>query len=266
MIITLTTDFGNQVHGIGAMKLVIYKINPDAKIVDYAHGLSDFDIVSASRTMECLRFSQPSINVCVVDPGVGTERKGVVIETNTGHFFIGPDNGVFTSACRLMDGIKRAHVLSNQKLMNDTVSHIFHGRDVFAPAAAHISKGVDISEFGEPVSNLFEAPYDEAKNVGGSLEAEVIAINKFQSLHLNILWDAFDIFRQNLKSNVINVKIGSQDIRFKLVDTFGEVDIGHKVILKDDFGRVQLAVNRGNLNKELGLNIGSKVILRNICD
>jgi S-adenosyl-L-methionine hydrolase (adenosine-forming) len=261
MIITLTTDFGKQAHGIAAMKLVIYRINPCAKIIDYAHGLPDFDVVSASRTMECLWFSQPTINVCVIDPGVGTDRRSLAIMTKSGHIFVGPDNGIFPSACKLMGGIIKANEITNLKLMNDIVTPIFHGRDIFAPAAAHISKGVDISEFGPEVevSSLVQAPYLEAQETDGIIKAEVIAINKFHSIHINILWDVFDSFTTKIKS--VNVKTKEKNFTAKVVNTFGEATNGEIVILKDDFGLVQLATNRGNLNIELGLGIGSKITL-----
>ena len=162
--ITLTSDFGVQSQGIGIMEGVALEINPDAKVIHLMHGLPDFDLNYAARTMETVKYLPIGYHVCVVDPGVGTKRKPIIVETKRGDFLIGPDNGVLLPATRFLGGIKKAVEITNKKYMKHPVSPIFHGRDIFTPAAAYLSKGVKMEAFGKKVStkHLVKAPYEEA--------------------------------------------------------------------------------------------------------
>lgn len=112
------------------------------------HGINAFDVVSAARTMETVFFMPVGIHVCVVDPGVGTQRKGLIIKVKRGDFFVGPDNGCLMSAARGLGGVEKVVQITNAKYMRQPVSPIFHGRDVFAPVVAHLSLGVEMEKFG----------------------------------------------------------------------------------------------------------------------
>src|SRR3989338_7201110 len=175
-LITLTSDFGVQSQGVGIMEAVALEINPEAKIIHLMHGLPDFNLFYAARTMETLNHVPVGFHVCVVDPGVGTKRKPIIIQTGRGDFLIGPDNGVLIPATRFLGGIKRAVEITNEKYMRKPVSPVFHGRDIFTPAAAYLSKGIKIEEFGRTInpSDLAKAPYDEAQINGNEIHALVI--------------------------------------------------------------------------------------------
>ena len=145
--ITLTSDFGAQSQGVGIMESVAREINPDAHVIHLMHGLPDFNLFYAARTMEAICYIPVGHHVCVVDPGVGTSRKPIIIETGRGDFLIGPDNGVLIPATGFLGGIKRAVEITNERYMGKPVSPVFHGRDIFTPAAAYLSKGISIEEF-----------------------------------------------------------------------------------------------------------------------
>lgn len=267
-LITLTSDFGLQSQGIGNMKGVIFGINPDAKVIDLMHGLPDFDIVAGARTLETVAFIPCGIHVCVVDPGVGTKRRAIIIKTRRGDYLVGPDNGVLIPALRMLGGFEKAVESTNKKYMNASVSHIFHGRDIFSPNAAYLSKGIDVKEFGKEIKfeDLTPAPYNDAeikKNEKGQKEiaAEIIQINKFGSVHFNILHKEWDHFVQ--KGEIIELKFSeNKKIILPNYDTFGEVREGKELIIKDDYGRLEAAINRGNISQKYSLRVGDKCIIR----
>ena len=182
-LITLTSDFAVQSQGVGIMEAVALEINPDAHVIHLMHGLPDFNLFYAARTMETINYVPVGCHVCVVDPEVGTKRKPIIIKVGRGDYLIGPDNGVLIPATRFLGGIKKAVGITNEKYMRKPVSPIFHGRDIFTPAAAYLSKGVKMEEFGKELNpkNLAKAPYEEAEIRGNEIHAKVISTNKFGS-------------------------------------------------------------------------------------
>ena len=261
-IITLTSDFGVQSQGVGIMEGVAFEINPDAKVIHLMHGLPDFDICYAARTMETINYMPIGFHVCVVDPGVGTGRKPIIIQTGRGDYLIGPDNGVLIPATRFLGGIKKAVEITNEKYMKKPVSPIFHGRDIFTPAAAYLSKGVKIEEFGREIKekDMANAPYEEAAIGKNQINAKIISINKFGSLHLNIMHDAWDKYNVKM-SNEISLNINNKKIKMPFVATFGDVEKGKALILKDDYGRVEVALNQDSFAKRYKVKIGDKVTI-----
>src|SRR3989338_3337414 len=206
-LITLTSDFGVQSQGVGIMEATIRDISPEAHVVHLMHGLPNFDVTSAARTMETVGCIPVGYHICVVDPGVGTKRRGIVIKTKRGDHFIGPDNGVLIPVARLL-GIEKVVQITNQKYMRQPVSPIFHGRDAFTPAAAHLASGVAIESFVPEIAikDLTPPPYEDAKVLmkgkdgkESIIEAQVIHISKFGSLGVNIVASDFDQFPLKLK-------------------------------------------------------------------
>lgn len=265
MFITFTSDFGVQTQGIGIMEAVAFSIAPNTKVIHLMHGLPSFDIRAAARTLETIQYLPIGCHVCVVDPGVGTKRRGIIIKTKRGDYFIGPDNGIFIPAVKILGGCEIAVEITNKKYMRRPVSPIFHGRDVFTPAAAHLSLGVKIKEFGREIKfeSLVKAPYEEATLEGNVLEAEIIQINKYGSLHLNILnkqWDGFAVRR----NQSVIAQFKKRKIKLSFVGTFGDVKVDRPLILKDDYGRVEIAVNMGNFAAVYGVKIGDKCIIKKL--
>lgn len=260
-IITLTSDFGKQTQGVGNMEAVAYAICPEAKVVHLMHGIPDFDIVTGARTMETVICMPIGYHVCVVDPGVGTKRKGIIIQTKRGDYLIGPDNGVLIPAMRLL-GFQKAVSIANELYMLKPISPIFHGRHVFTPAAAHLAGGIPLEEFGPKLieSDLADAPYDEARVMNGACTCNVIHSNKFGSLHLNITQKEFDKFRVQ-KGDIIGLHIKNKKLRIPYVTTFGDVPQQKELIMKDDYGRIEVAINQGNFSKKYNSKLMDTVII-----
>lgn len=262
-LITLSSDFGKQTQGVGNMEAVVYSINPDVHVVHLMHGIEGFSAIQAARTMETVYYMPVGYHVCVVDPGVGTNRKNVIIKVRRGDYFVGPDNGCLMTAPRLLGGIEKAVEIKNEKYMIKPVSPIFHGRHVFAPAAAYLSKGTDIRDFGPEINpkDLVRAPYEEAVVRNGRIEATVIHINHFGSLHLNILQDEWDKLGLN-RGDKVQTVIGKKKIVLPFVDTFGDVPKDKPLIMKDDYRRVEVAVNQGSFAKKYHVEVGDKITIR----
>ena len=179
-IITLLTDFGAQDFFVGAMKGVILSVNPDATIVDISHEIPPQDIETAAfNLLSCYRdFPSGTIHVAVVDPGVGSERRAVLIEC-ANQFFVGPDNGLFSWICEREKDWTAIHV-TKERFFRHPVSKTFHGRDIFAPVAAALSKGVAPQEFGKPLPDIVQLETLEPTNVdNNTIAGRIIHIDRF---------------------------------------------------------------------------------------
>ncbi|MBS3101403.1 SAM-dependent chlorinase/fluorinase [Candidatus Woesearchaeota archaeon] len=261
--ITLTSDFGVQSQGTGIMEAVALEINPNAHTIHLMHGLPDFNLFYAARTMETIAFMPVGFHVCVVDPGVGTKRKPIIIKTGRGDYLVGPDNGVLIPATRFLGGIKKAVEITNKKYMRQPVSPIFHGRDIFTPAAAYLSKGIGIKKFGKNLNpkNLTKAPYEEAITKGNEIHAKIISINKFGSLHLNIMHAEWGKFNIKLGYNISLILKNKKSIKLPFMATFGDIEKGKPLIMKDDYGRVEVAINQGSFKKKYNAEIGGDITI-----
>lgn len=185
-IVTLTTDFGIKDHYVGAMKGAMLTINPDILIVDITHQIPPQDIFSGAFTLRnfyCY-FPQGTIHVAVIDPGVGSGRKPIALEAG-GYIFVGPDNGVFTFVCRESKSV-RVFEISNPKYILPNVSHTFHGRDIFAPAAAHISLGASLKDLGKGVEKPVMISIKEPEIRSDEIIGELIYTDSFGNLISNI--------------------------------------------------------------------------------
>lgn len=189
-IITLLTDFGSQDYFVGAMKGVILSLNPSAQIVDITHDIPPQDIQAGAFNLLAGYTSFPSgtIHVAVVDPGVGSRRKPLLVECGE-QFFVGPDNGIFSWICE-REGKSRAILLSNESFFRHPVSATFHGRDIFAPVAAALSNGAAFEEFGSPTEDLVRLESLTVKTRSeGQIEARVIHIDRFGNCVTNLTRD-----------------------------------------------------------------------------
>ena len=264
-VITLSSDFGKQTQGIGIMEGVIHKINPDAKVIHLMHGMPAFDVLTAARTMETVYHMPVGYHVCVVDPGVGTKRKSIIVKVKRGDYFIGPDNGCLMAAPRLLGGIEKIVEITNEKYMVLPVSPIFHGRHIFSPAAAHLSLGVPMEEFGGELNEeeCVKAPYGEAKISGNEIKAKVVHVNHYGSLQLNIRDTELDKFGLK-KEQEIELAFSGKKVKMKYVTTFGEVPKGEPLILKDDYNRTEVAINLGSFAGKFSVKVGDEVVVRKV--
>jgi S-adenosylmethionine hydrolase len=250
--ITLITDFGTADHFVGTMKGVILGIAPRARIVDITHEIAPYAVNEGAFTIaQAWRyFPKGTIHVVVVDPGVGSARRPIFCEAD-GQFFIAPDNGVLSM---IFDaGRHRVRVISNQKLFLEKVSRTFHGRDVFAPAAAHLAKGLAPAKFGklihDPVRNLSLKPTQLSPQHWSGV---VLHVDRFGNLITN--------FHADLARRPFALRAGKKKIT-KFAGTYAETAMGELFAIVGSSEYVEVAVNQGSAAKKLGLGAGAAVEL-----
>ena len=254
-IVTLLTDFGTEDGYAGAMKGVLYRGIPGVRVVDISHRIEPYNVRQAAFTLlNYYRFFPAgTVHIIVIDPGVGTKRQGLVVQTEK-YWFIGPDNGVFSFMYR-WESFRAFRIRSSE--FGGEVSPTFHGRDIFAPAAVRLLQGQDAGQFAETVSQLesFDEPIQRMPD--GSFILKVIHIDHFGNLILNFHRD--DWKRLGEPKNVrIRFKKG---FLFGIKNTFGDTQPGQLLCLWDSSGFLQIAQNRGNAAEMLQMAVGDEVTL-----
>lgn len=257
-IITLMTDFGDQDSYVGAMKGVILTINPDARIVDICHHAPSFRIEAASYLLWTYYALYPkgTVHCVVVDPDVGGARDALIIECD-GYLFALPDNGLISMA---LDGRRdgyEVHKISNPALMMRTVSATFHGRDVFAPAAAHLSKGMPPAEFGPRVGSPRVSAAAPARRSGNSIAGTVVHVDKFG----NYITSVPRRLIAGFMDSPLIVKIGNFTI-LGLSGTYSDKAAGEMVAYIGSSGLLEIGVVKGSAADIIGVKIGAEVIAR----
>ncbi|QOR94360.1 SAM-dependent chlorinase/fluorinase [Thermosphaera chiliense] len=254
MLIVLQTDFGYKDPYVGVMKGVIKTINPDAEIVDLTHGVTRHNVLEAAFNLlvSAEYFPRGTIFVTVVDPGVGTSRRAVLVRTRN-YVLIGPDNGVL-SLLALKDGVLQVFDISNTPYRLPRVSSTFHGRDIFAPVAAWVSKGVPLESTGEPVppETLIKLGVEEpVVNPGqGWFEAVVLSVDVFGNISLYAGENVVESLGIR-KNDKLVVEAPGGRIECTMVNTFGEVSIGEGACYINSFGFFEIAVNQGDASRIL---------------
>jgi S-adenosylmethionine hydrolase len=249
-IITLTTDFGIKDPFAGIMKGVIAGINPDAVVIDLGHGVAPQNIREAAFILfiSVPYFPRGTVHTVVVDPGVGGRRRAIAVETED-YLLVGPDNGVLSWALR--DG-QRAIVgeIVNPEYIRHEVSATFHGRDIFAPAAAYLSAGVPVRDMGRAVDDPVRLPFPEADVGDHEIRGEILYIDRFGNLITNI-------FPKDPRS-VKEITIGGTTIR-GLVGSYGQGREGEVIALVGSANFIEIAANRGSAADEIGASVGDEV-------
>lgn len=253
-IITLMTDFGTQDGYVGQMKGVIISINPEAQLIDIAHDISTFSILQAALVLKAvaMRFPNGTTHLVVIDPGVGSNRRPIAVRCNDS-FYVGPDNGVLWPAISIDDNWE-ARDLSQCGLLPENPSSTFHGRDIFAVVAGHISKGIDFKSLGPIAHNLVKQEFPEIKTLPSGIVGEVIHVDRFGNLMTNIEANKLD-------KKVKGVIAG--DVTFKDIKKyFSEVSEGEGIAMINSFGYLEIAVNKGRADEKLKMYNGSKVYVK----
>ena len=251
--ITLITDFGLRDGHVGAMKGVVLEVNPLATLVDIAHDIPPGDIIHGAFVLSTAIpfFPQGTVHVAVVDPDVGSaDRRPIAVEV-AGQFLVGPDNGLFSL---LFSGDCRAVVLSSQAFRLPEVSATFHGRDIFAPAAGHLSLGAPIEELGQEIFDPVMLELLTVKDLGDELHGSVIHIDRFGNLITNIK-------PGNLKGrSIVSAKIGELEVS-GVKGSYYEVGCGEPLALWGSSSCLELAVNRGKASDRALVGRGARAIL-----
>lgn len=256
-MITLTTDFGDSPY-VGAMKGAILRTDPDARLVDVTHAVPPQDVRAGALALLAAapHFPDGCVHVAVVDPGVGTARRGLCIVTRRA-LLVGPDNGLLIPAARAL-GLVAVHALENPRLTAEHVSPVFHGRDVFGPVAAHLARGVAPAEVGPRVASWVDLDFGPwARLPEGGVEGLVIAADPFGNLTTNVpdpvASDALRLGEQ------YRVRTGRGEVEATLRRTYGEAGPGEPLLLVGSSGFLELAVNQGSAAAALGARAGARV-------
>ena len=246
-IITLTSDFGTTDTFVGQMKGVILGIAPGATIVDLSHAVPPQDVMAGSLVLDSAVDSFPdgTIHVAVVDPGVGTNRAPVAVRVDE-TWLVGPDNGLFTAVLARRPSTQVVR-LSNADYHRTPVSATFHGRDIFAPVAAHLANGVPPKELGEPAEALNLLAMPEPRAEGDSLALHVLCVDRFGNLITDLTAEHYSRWLSGRTSPHLTpaIHIGGQHIN-GISQTFSDADPGAIVAYFGSGGRLEIAVRNGN--------------------
>jgi S-adenosylmethionine hydrolase len=251
-IVTLTTDFGTRDAYVAAMKGVVLGIAPHARLVDVSHDVAAHDVTEGALALESAVpfFPAGAVHLAVVDPGVGTARRGLAL-VSEGAIFVGPDNGLFTP---FLEGHEwRAFELTAAEYRLRSVSRTFHGRDVFAPAAAHLALGVAPERLGPRIDDPVRLHWSSMRETHGAVAGTVLHIDRFGNLVTSIRAEAFEAF------GPLSIRLAGRPLPF--VGTYGELTPGQAGALIGGSGRLEIAVREGSAAARLRARRGTPVVV-----
>ncbi|MGA2509717.1 MAG: SAM-dependent chlorinase/fluorinase [Candidatus Acidiferrales bacterium] len=255
-IITLTTDYGTNDHLVGVMKGVILSINPEVQIVDITHGVLAHDILDGALTIgQAYKYFPPkTIHVVVVDPGVGTQRRPVLVAADQ-HYMIAPDNGVLSSVYDQSEALYVWNIIS-EHYFRQPVSRTFHGRDIFAPVAAWLSKSWQTSAFGEAITDFVRFAIPKPKATGNTVKGIVLRVDHFGNAVTNVT--AADVPALATADGKFTIRAGNAVVS-KVVPTFAEGANGEAVGIIGSSGYLEISVNKASAARTLGIARGAEV-------
>ncbi len=263
--ITFLSDYGTDDEFVGVCHAVIASIAPDAAVIDLAHGIRRHDVRRGATVLaEAVAFAPSGVHLAVVDPGVGGERRAVAVATNEGErFFVGPDNGLLMAAIESFGGASEALDISESSVRLEPVSATFHGRDIFAPVAAHLARGATPGSLGEPIDpkSLAVLPAVTPEiEAGLRLTAEVGDVDGFGNAAL--LATAADAAAAGLSPGArLRVTASRRSDEVTFARTFADVAEGEPLLYVDSTGSLALAVNRGDAARRLDIAPGERIAL-----
>ena len=245
------TDFGIANDAVAICKAVMLQVAPDARIMDITHSVTPFSITDGARFLAGTTPYYPpgTVFVVVIDPGVGSSRKAVIVESKRGQYFVLPDNGLITPVLD-RDGLEGAREITNRAFMiNAGLSSTFHGRDIFSPAGAHLARGDDWKDAGPELKQLVRLELPVATAEADGVHGAVVALDDpFGNLITNVSREQFQKLGYKL-GDAVTLKIGAQSFTVPYVKTFSDVEIGKSLLYIDSRGRAGLAVNQGNFSE-----------------
>jgi hypothetical protein len=274
-VLTLTTDFGASDHYVGAMKGVILSICPRAQIVDICHDVTPFQIAEGAyviaQAYDC--FPRNTVHVVVVDPGVGTARRPILVEA-AGQYFVGPDNGVL--AMVYSRAKHKVRLIANDRYFRQPVSATFHGRDIFAPVAAHVAAGVPPARVGKLIADYLRPEFAQPRRSGErAWTGSILKIDRFGNVVTNFHVRDFPDLRQSgtdafvcqpaapmltLKTAVFRLTVARRSIA-ALAQNYAERTPGALFLIVGSSGYLEVSVNQGSAAKQMGCKTGDPVKL-----
>jgi S-adenosylmethionine hydrolase len=263
--ISFLSDYGTVDEFVGVVHSVIRSIAPDVAVVDITHHVPPYDVRAGGLVLaRSAQYLCPGVVLAVVDPGVGTDRRGVAVEVGDGaSVLVGPDNGLLAPAVAMCGGATRAVELTNSDYQLPSPGPTFAGRDVFAPAAAHLSNGVPMEALGDPVSittllpGVLPVTYDEA----GSLVGEVLWVDQYGNAQLNVDPDEIESFGERVR-----VRFGEASRTARRVSAYGDVGPGEIGLVVDSYGLIAIVLDRHSAAEDLGLHPSTEVRIEPLDD
>ena len=262
-IVTFTSDYGLEDEFVGVCRGVMLKIAPQLRVVDLHHYILRQDVRHGAVVLQqSLRFLPEAIHLAIVDPTVGSDRLALALETSSGQVLVGPDNGLLMPAAEEGGGIERVVSITNEKYLLTPVSNTFQGRDVFAPVAAHLANGIEVSELGEEISpaDLVTVDIPQAWVHDDHLHAEVLQVDRFGNLQLNV-------DRELLSSTGLDhgdgleIRLEGHRLCVPFGESFSDVKAGDYVLVEDSYNQLSLAINKGDARARLRAGARSTAIV-----
>lgn len=259
-LITLLSDFGLKDPYVAEMKAVILSICPEACIVDISHEIEKFNIRMGAFALASAASYFPNgvIHVAVVDPGVGTKRRPILVETQHA-FYIGPDNGLLMLTAQ-RDGIRSAYHIVNKRYMLPHVSQTFHGRDVFTPAAAHLANGCTPSDFGPEIHDYVIPEFAKPRLTKGELSGEVLHIDDFGNIITNISKE--DLGKTRIREGAkLRIKLKGKSMTLRLHSTYGDAATKAPLALIDSQNFFEIAINQDSASEKFKTKAGDTAVI-----
>jgi len=254
-IISLLSDFGHKDPYVAEMKAVILSIAPQARIVDITHEIEKFNIRMGAYVLASAApyFPPNTIHVAVVDPGVGTKRRSIIAETRRS-LYVGPDNGLLMLAA-YKEHITNVYQIDNPKYMLSKVSKTFHGRDIFAPAAAHLAQGNKPSDFGPAIQDYILPEFAKPHARNGELLGEVLHIDDFGNIISNITLEDLEKMEFHEGTSFL-VRLGGKTLNIRFCSAYGEIPAGTPLALIGSSNFLEVADNQGNASRIFKAKVG----------
>jgi S-adenosyl-L-methionine hydrolase (adenosine-forming) len=263
MFITFLTDFGLEDDFVGTCHGVMKRIAPDAQIIDITHGVRPGHVLQGALTLaNAVPYMPVGVHLAIVDPGVGSSRRPLALRDAEGRHYVGPDNGLLLPAADRCGGVVAAHELLNPAYALESVSRTFHGRDLFSPAAAHLSQGVPLAELGPPIDPealvRLEVPVPEVGQA--KIRATVLTVDRFGNVALNLTRDDLDAV--SIVPGV-RIELSARGNHYYAVAarTFADARPGDLILYEDSYRNVAVAVTRGSAASLLGIAEGSEIVV-----
>jgi S-adenosylmethionine hydrolase len=256
--ITFLTDFGLQDDFVGTCHGVIKRIAPETQIIDVTHGIPAQGVLQGALILaNSLPFMPPGVHLAVVDPGVGGSRRALALRDGSGRIHVGPDNGLLIPAAEKFGGVAEARELANPDYALESVSRTFHGRDLFAPAAAHLSLGVELAELGPPLAVDALARLDLPQpEIGATrIRATVLAIDRFGNVQLNVDRSHADQIGI-VPGTRLELQHGPERYYAVAARTFADARPGDLILYEDSYRNLSVAINGGDAAAMFGIKPG----------
>ena len=261
-VVSFLSDYGLTDEFVGVCKAVVLRAAPSAQIIDVTHGIAPFDVRAGALALaRSIQYLPPGVVLAVVDPGVGTDRRAVAVEVETG-FLVGPDNGLLAPAVAMLGGASRVVSLTNPEYQLEAPGATFAGRDIFAPAAGYLAAGTALEALGEPIDPLSLVPgmVPLPKDEAGRAEGEVLWVDRYGNAQLNI--DPGDLAALGVEpGGPLEIRCGQDRRTGRWVGSYAEAGPLELAVVVDSYGLVSLTLDRRPAAEELGLRAGSAVTL-----